>query len=651
VSASDLSQIILGNYQLIEVLGIGAMGYIYRARQINLDRDVAIKILLPNLAHDADYINLFIREARTAAALEHPHIVPIIDYGVELDVRYVAMRFLPGGSLGDRIDYQIARSLPLPGLTEISRILTQAASALDYAHAQGVIHRDVKPNNLVFDQHGSVYVVDFGISKLMGTTGSIKGSTFLGTPSYMSPEQWQGLSPTPAVDQYALGAVVYMMVTGHPPFESDIALALMTKHLKDTPADVQHYRVGAPDAINAVIRRAMAKQPEDRYPNNMAFAQAFATAIRDAGEDPPTEFSTFALPRTPLSLPMPTPLPRQSSTLNVADSSNLPISTQPSPTRGRTVMLWVLSGLVIALSVAVISLIVSRLGDDVVSTPTTVVAVAATETATIAAPLVVSQQVTQTNSPAFNASGETSTVETSATLRPLASTATARSILRNLGAARLTTMPPDALTATTESASPILNTTESLIAAPTMSSSPVPTETVLPPSSTPTETALSLSDVPSETPSLMPSDALPLPPLPTTTPSPMPTATETLTPMNTSTRTPTVTDRKPTMTRTNTYTPSPTPTETETPTITPTFVPRPSVNWQSGTQLRINNANGAWLRERPSARAAQVATLANNNPVTATGRFQYDGRQWWWEVQASWGAVGWVEQYSLILNN
>jgi serine/threonine-protein kinase len=171
LSATDLSQIILGNYQLIEVLGIGAMGYIYRARQTNLDRDVAIKILLPNLARDTDYINLFIREARTAAALEHPHIVPVIDYGVQLDVRYVAMRFLPGGSLGDRIDYQMDKGLPLPSLLETSRILSQAASALDYAHAQGVIHRDIKPNNLVFDQHGSVYIVDFGIAKLTGTTG------------------------------------------------------------------------------------------------------------------------------------------------------------------------------------------------------------------------------------------------------------------------------------------------------------------------------------------------------------------------------------------------------------------------------------------------------------------------------------------------
>jgi hypothetical protein len=105
------------------------------------------------------------------------------------------------------------------------------------------------------------------------------------------------------------------------------------------------------------------------------------------------------------------------------------------------------------------------------------------------------------------------------------------------------------------------------------------------------------------------------------------------------------------MTRTNTYTPSPSPTETETPTITPTFAPRPSVNWQAGTQLRINNPNGAWLRSRPSTRASQVATLANNNPVAATGRYQFDGRQWWWEVQATWGAVGWVEQYSLTLNN
>ncbi|MEO8395205.1 MAG: serine/threonine-protein kinase, partial [Chloroflexota bacterium] len=170
MASSDDGIFVLGNYKLIEVLGIGAMGYVYRARQLNLDRDVAVKILSPKLAVETGYTDLFIREARMAASLEHPNIVPVFDYGFEYEVSYVAMRLLLGGSLDERIQFRQKHNLALPSLFEIVSILTQAASALDYAHARGVIHRDIKPTNLMFDQHGTLYIVDFGIAKLVGTT-------------------------------------------------------------------------------------------------------------------------------------------------------------------------------------------------------------------------------------------------------------------------------------------------------------------------------------------------------------------------------------------------------------------------------------------------------------------------------------------------
>ncbi|MEP7291395.1 MAG: serine/threonine-protein kinase, partial [Chloroflexota bacterium] len=390
MAASDLTSFILGSYRLTEVLGMGAMGYVYRARQVNLERDVAVKVLSPHLAQEAGYIDLFMREARIAASLEHPHIVPVFDYGVQQDVSYVVMRLLPGGSLGDRIKHRIERQSPLPSLTEISLVLTQAASALDYAHERGVIHRDIKPNNLMFDQHGVVYIVDFGIAKMIGTTSSIKGSTFLGTPSFMAPEQWQGQPATPAVDQYALGAVVYMMVTGHPPFESEIALALLSKHLNETPKDVQLYRPSAPDQLNAVLQQSMAKKPEDRFLNNLAFAQAFAAAVRNVEEQPSTEFTAFMLPRTGFAMPFPTPVrmsasspdtaPASSDGVRSPDGSTAPAAHSSSAGRRHDYLLWALGGIILVLALAILALFVSQqnaLGDNL---PTAVAGGVATAT-------------------------------------------------------------------------------------------------------------------------------------------------------------------------------------------------------------------------------------------------------------------------------
>ena len=167
MNVQNLSGQVFGQYELRELLGFGGMGAAYLGFQKSLERKVAVKVLFPGLAAEPGYIERFYREAKTAAALEHSHIVPIYDYGVQGDISYVVMRLLTGGTLEQRITQRMSADRPLPSYGEISELLKQLASALDYAHSRGVIHRDIKPGNIMFDDNGLAYIVDFGIAKLM----------------------------------------------------------------------------------------------------------------------------------------------------------------------------------------------------------------------------------------------------------------------------------------------------------------------------------------------------------------------------------------------------------------------------------------------------------------------------------------------------
>src|SRR5215212_5432336 len=167
----------IGQYQFTELLGTGGMGAVYRATQNNLRREVAVKVLSGRLSEQPGYIQRFTREAKISAALEHPNIVPIYDYGTEGSISYVVMRLLTGGSLAQRLTPKPDGSMALPSMGEVSTFLRQLTSALDYAHSRSVIHRDIKPGNVMFDGHGTAYLVDFGIAKLMsGATSSITGT-------------------------------------------------------------------------------------------------------------------------------------------------------------------------------------------------------------------------------------------------------------------------------------------------------------------------------------------------------------------------------------------------------------------------------------------------------------------------------------------
>ncbi len=326
-----------GQYEVRELVGMGGMSAVYRAYQENLQRDVALKVLPPSFAAQQTTLERFLREARTAAALEHAHIVPVYDYGNYSGLSFVVMRLLSGGSLAERLEWAENEGKPLPSLPEAADVLKKLAAALDYAHSRGVIHRDIKANNVMFDDQGSPFIVDFGIAKLTHAENALTGTgVAMGTPLYMAPEQWRGESVTPATDQYALGVTIYAMLTGHLPFEAPTPYALMNKHLNEQPTPPDTWRADLPEAIKQVLSQVIAKNPRDRFPSAKDFASAFEAAVEATGiEAEPTNFFTEPLPGKVAAAPSPlltgTPPPVSPIPPPMAVSSTPPPQPSASP--------------------------------------------------------------------------------------------------------------------------------------------------------------------------------------------------------------------------------------------------------------------------------------------------------------------------------
>ncbi|GEM_PF-1510059 len=271
----------LGNYEIVGKLGKGGMATVYRARQRNMQRDVAIKVMSADLAADPEFVARFEREAHVIARLEHPRILPVHDFGHEGELFYLVMRLVEGESLY----YRLKRG-PLP-LPTVARYLTQIAEALDYAHAEGVIHRDLKPNNILIDQWDNLYLMDFGLAKIMAATQSLtQTGVVLGTPAYMAPELWRGEPVDARTDVYALGVILYEMVLGHTPFESDTPFTLMYKHINDPPPSPRETMPDLPVEVEQVILKALAKDKDARYQSAGELARAFNEVVRVAGTLP-----------------------------------------------------------------------------------------------------------------------------------------------------------------------------------------------------------------------------------------------------------------------------------------------------------------------------------------------------------------------------
>ena len=259
-------------YKLLELLGRGGMGIVYRAREVALDRDVALKVLAldPVLAPDA-YMR-FEREAKLAARLDHPHIVPIFAVGQRQNVAFYTMRLVRGGNLEDLIGTGKQLSLD-----HVVKLLKEVAAALDHAHRQGVVHRDIKPANVLLGESGHAMVADFGIAKALSNTDSgATGTGIIGSPGYMSPEQWRGAEIDGRADQYSLGIVAFEMLTGKRPFETPQVQDLLRMHLSAEMPPLSHFRTGLPEGVDEALRRALAKDPSQRFSTAGAFVDALA---------------------------------------------------------------------------------------------------------------------------------------------------------------------------------------------------------------------------------------------------------------------------------------------------------------------------------------------------------------------------------------
>ena len=255
-----IGQIIKERYEIVEILGEGGMAFVYKAKDKQLQRNVAIKTLKPNYVNQEKFVDRFRREAQTAANLNHPNIVQIFDWGIE-DEPYFVMEYIEGNTLTS-----IITGNKTVGLNDILYIGSQVANGLKEAHKHGLVHRDIKPGNIMITPDGKVKVTDFGIVSLQNEESDItKTGAVLGTASYISPEQAQGKPVSFESDLYSLGTVLYELIVGNPPFTGDSPIATATKHLTDKPEKLSNYRKDIPKALENAILKLLEKRPSDRF--------------------------------------------------------------------------------------------------------------------------------------------------------------------------------------------------------------------------------------------------------------------------------------------------------------------------------------------------------------------------------------------------
>jgi len=256
-----------GRYEIKSELGRGGMATVYRGYDPISGREVAIKVLPREMLHDPQFRSRFEREVKMIASLEHPSIVPVYDVGDEDGQPYFVMRYMPGGSLSNWIERG-----PIP-IQETARIIEKVAQGLSYAHRKGIIHRDLKPDNVLFDDNGDPFISDFGVAKLTESTSSLTGSGVIGTPAYMSPEQAQGVEIDLRSDVYGLGVIVYQMLTGQQPYNADTPMGVVVQHITEPVPEILKTLPSLPAAVDQIIKTAMAKDKEKRFPNTIELAK------------------------------------------------------------------------------------------------------------------------------------------------------------------------------------------------------------------------------------------------------------------------------------------------------------------------------------------------------------------------------------------
>jgi len=266
----------IGRYEIKRELGRGGMAIAYLANDPYMKRDVVVKVMAGKVLSDPEFHDRFEREAQVIAGLEHPCVVPVYDFGYHEDQPFFVMRHMSGGTLGEWIvrDGQMA-------LGSVTSVIERIASALDTVHQKGLVHRDLKPGNVLLDQNGDSFLADFGLIKLMGTTGNLSGQYILGTPAYMSPEMIYGKQDIDhRADIYALGIVLYEMLTGHTPYHDTEPQRLMMAHVMEPIPLILDERSDLAPAIGSVINDSLAKEPAERYQTAGELAAALIAASR-----------------------------------------------------------------------------------------------------------------------------------------------------------------------------------------------------------------------------------------------------------------------------------------------------------------------------------------------------------------------------------
>lgn len=319
---ADLIGQTLGNYQVIERIGVGGMATVYRARQTNIKRDVAVKVIQPGLSLNAEFIKRFEREAETIAGLSNPHIVKLFDFGQHNETVYVVMELLTGGSLQDLISQNPIQP------ERAGRLLEQVSNALDYAHERGIIHRDLKPQNVLLDARGNAILTDFGIAKLISENTRLTGTGLaMGTPAYMAPEQWQGAKLDSRSDIYALGVLLYEMLTGQLPFLADTPAHLMFMHLQEQPRSLRAFTANIPLELDTVTQTALAKNPDQRYQSAGEMSVAYYDAL--GGRPSSRKYAVGSLPLPDnATMPLARPSAQQPSIVPAAPSAPSPAASQ-----------------------------------------------------------------------------------------------------------------------------------------------------------------------------------------------------------------------------------------------------------------------------------------------------------------------------------
>ncbi|MBN1967040.1 MAG: serine/threonine protein kinase, partial [Anaerolineae bacterium] len=600
----------LGSFLIVEEIGRGGMATVYRAVQEQVGRDVAVKVIHRAIALDATAVERFQREAQLIARLEHPHILPIYDYNPTTDPPYIAMRYLPTGTLKDILDRgQIPHA-------EVVFLFRQIAAALDYAHRQGVVHRDIKPSNILVDGDGNAFLTDFGVARMVESTQGLTASgAAVGTPGYMAPEQGLGVQVDGRADVYSLGVMLFEMLTGQPPYDAETPMAVILRHINEPIPSAHAVNPDLPAEIDDVIGRAMAKEPEGRYQTATEMVRDLARVIGEGSDMTPLHLrrvaqetiaeieerriaaSTIAgAPKQTPAVPPTVPAP--------------PVSTSPSITiqLGSPRSLLGLLGVIVVLLLIVVIAVLALTGNQANQAATqTAQAVATAGEATAVA----AAQAQETSTAAAR------TAQAEASAAAATSTAAARATMGVAVAqvASATPTPPsEGVTSeplfvtptagdSTVSPNDIIRTATALaallaasdIAAPAATDTPTATNTLTP---TATDTATATDTV---------------------TPSATNTSTTTNTATATNTATSSVTDTSTaTNTATATVTDSPTPTDTATATLTETPTNTPSDTPTATATSTATPTDTATSTSTPSATATATPTATATATPTDT---------------------------------